>query len=292
MAVATLADVELPVFGPIPRHIPRDETVAQLARIAAAVRARDAFMIATAGQGHIGGDFSVLDILTTLYFSVLRLDPHYPEDPDRDRLVLSKGHASGALYTTLAAFGLLDPHSLSTFMAPNSPLNGHPDRNKVSGVEANTGPLGHGLPVAVGFALAAKLDGSARRTFVIVGDGELEEGSNWEAMMTAAHYKLENLTIVVDFNGLQQGNTTGNTTALSPLDDKARAFGMNVTDVDGHDYGAMLDLFLSPPVGAPKFILAHTIKGFPISFMSGQVAWHHKVPSPDQVSQIIEELAR
>ncbi|MDR2374774.1 MAG: transketolase [Bifidobacteriaceae bacterium] len=284
--------VDLPVFGPIPRGTPRADTVRKLAEIARAIRARDAEMIAVAGQGHIGGDYSSLDILTTLYFAVLRLDPANPRDPERDRFVLSKGHAAGSLYTTLAAFGLLDPASLETFMRPLSKLNGHPDRNKVVGVEANTGPLGHGLPIAVGFALAAKLDGSHRRTFVLTGDGELEEGSNWEAMMTAAHHRLENLTIITDVNGLQQGKSTRETTALAPLADKGRAFGMDVVEVPGHDFDALLGAFEAPPSGRPKLVLARTVKGHPISFMSDVVAWHHKVPSPDQVRQIVMELSK
>ena len=291
MTSPALPSVDLPVYGPIDPGTPRAATVARLAEIATAVRARDAVMIAHAGQGHIGGDYSGIDILTTLYFAVMKLDPGNPHDPERDRFVLSKGHAAGSLYTTLAAFGMLDPAALESFMQPESKLSGHPDRNKVTGVEANTGPLGHGLPIAVGFALAAKLDNSPRRVFVLTGDGELQEGSNWEAMMTAAHHELANLTIIADVNGLQQGKSTAATCALAPLADKARAFGMEVVEVDGHDYGALLDAFTPLGSGRPRFVLAHTVKGHPISFMSGVAAWHHKVPSVEQTWQIVEELS-
>src|SRR3954453_17595999 len=165
-------------------------------------RTTDLTMIGHAGLGHVGGDMSVLDILTTLFFAVLRVDPEKPEWNDRDRFVLSKGHTAGALYTTLAAAGFFAEAELQTFAAPQSALNGHPNRTKVPGVETNTGPLGHGFPVAVGCALAAKLRGLSYRTFVVLGDGELQEGSNWEAAMTAAHYDLENLTAIVDRNRL------------------------------------------------------------------------------------------
>jgi len=282
---------DLRTYGPIPPATPRAETVARLAQIARDVRMRDAVMIHQAGQGHIGGDYSVIDILVTLYFAVMRYDPHNLTDPERDRLVLSKGHTAGALYTTFAALGVIDPAELTTFMTPLSRLNGHPARQKLPGVEATTGPLGHGLPIAVGMALSGKLDGSSRRTYVITGDGELEEGSNWEALMTAAHYSLDRLTIVVDRNYLQQGYPTEVTTALDPLDAKAAAFGCEVSQVDGHSYGSMLDEFArSSASGKPRLIIAHTTKGFPISFMSGQVSWHHKVPSEDQVRQIAREL--
>ncbi|MCL2316214.1 MAG: transketolase [Actinomycetia bacterium] len=247
-------------------------------------------MIHQAGQGHIGGDYSCVDILVALYFAVMDFDPAAPSNPERDRLVLSKGHAAGALYTTFAALGLLRDADLDTFMRPESRLNGHPAVTKVTGVEASTGPLGHGLPVAVGMALAAKLDGSPRRTFVVTGDGELEEGSNWEAMMVAAHHGCANLTLVVDRNGLQQGATTRDTTALAPLQAKIAAFGFEVVNVDGHCYPELIPALAA--VGErPRCVLAHTVKGYPISFMVNQVGWHHRVPSADEVARILAELA-
>jgi transketolase len=214
------------------------------------------------------------------------------EDPERDRFILSKGHVAGALYTTLAAFGFLPVHELATFLKPLSALNGHPNRNKVKGIEANTGPLGHGLPIAVGHALSAKLDVSRRRTYVVVGDGELQEGSNWEAMMAASHYELDRLTVIVDRNRLQQGATTRETNDLDPLDQKATAFGFAVVEVNGHDHGELLDVLSAVPYrpGKPTFVIAHTHKGHPISYMSNNVAWHHKVPSAAELQQALDEL--
>jgi len=257
------------------------------------IRRRDLEMIHTAGLGHIGGDLSSTDILTTLYFGVLHIDPANPTDPQRDRFILSKGHGAGLLYTTLAEAGFIPHEQLSTFMKPLSKLNGHPDRNKVAGVETNTGPLGHGLPVAVGTALAAKLQNAAWRTFVLTGDGELQEGSMWEASMAAAHYNLDNLTMIVDRNGLQQGDTTERTMHLDPLDEKFRAFGWAVREVDGHDYEALLQLFAALPFesGKPSCIIAHTHKGQGVSFMRDRVEWHHKVPNRDELERALSELS-
>ena len=198
-------------------------------------------MIASAGLGHVGGDLSVTDILTVLYDAVLDIDPAEPNRDDRDRLVLSKGHCAAALYTSLAMCGYFSIDELATFMQPLSALNGHPNRTKVPGVETNTGPLGHGLPYAVGAAIGQRLRGNRSRVFVIVGDGELQEGSNWEALMAAGHARLDNLTVVVDRNRLQQGDRTESTNALDPLADKLAAFGLEVREVDGHDYAALLD---------------------------------------------------
>lgn len=292
----------LPVFARVNPRLPNGSVdpaaVTRLAAIAKRVRLRDAQMIAAAGLGHIGGDFSVIDILVTLYFAVLNFDPSHPLAEHRDRLILSKGHASGALYATFASLGLIEEEALETFMAPLSNLSGHPANTKITGVEASTGPLGHGLPVGVGMALAAAHQSSSQRTFVIVGDGELEEGSNWEAMMVAAHYHLTNLTVVVDRNGLQQGATTAATTALEPLGAKAAAFGFDVVEVNGHDFSGLIEALTntgakqSPGTaeGRPSFVIAETTKGYPISFMSGQVAWHHKVPSQADLAQIMVEL--
>jgi transketolase len=255
-------------------------------------RTADLHMIGRAGLGHVGGDLSVLDILTTLFFAVLRVDPEKPDWPDRDRFVLSKGHTAGALYTTLAAAGYFPEAELDTFAAPLSPLNGHPNRVKVPGVETNTGPLGHGLPVSVGMAVAGKLARSSRHVYVVLGDGELQEGSNWEAAMTAGHRRLANLTAVVDRNRLQQGARTEETNSLDPLPDKWRAFGWDVREVDGHDHLALLDAFQGLGGERPTCIIAHTTKGRGVSFMEDRVEWHHKVPSPDQVSAAVAELSR
>src|SRR3954447_22794761 len=263
-----------------------------LARMAADVRRTVVTMVDRAGLGHIGGDLSVTDILVTLFGAVLDVDPTQPARPDRDRFVLSKGHCAGALYATLAHCGFFPRAELATFMAPLSALNGHPNRTKVPGVETNTGPLGHGFPVAVGCALAAKLRELDYRTYVVLGDGELQEGSNWEAAMTAAHYDLDNLTAVVDRNRLQQGARTEETKQLEPLADKWTAFGFETRVVDGHDYAQLLEAFSPSQTGRPVAVIANTIKGKGVSFMEDRVEWHHKVPSAEQVQAAIQELTR
>jgi transketolase len=267
--------------------------VERLRTLANAVRRRDLQMVYKAKLGHIGGDLSATDILVTLYFGgALRVDPDRPDAPERDRFILSKGHCAGALYTTLAHAGFFPLDELNTFAQPLSRLNGHPDRKKVPGVETNTGPLGHGLPVAVGCALAAKMDGAAWHTYVLTGDGELQEGSNWEATLSAAHYKLDNLTVVVDRNGLQQGDFTERTMHLDPLADKWRAFGWSVREVNGHDFVALLAVFDQLPFdwGHPNCIIAHTHKGQGVSFMRDRPAWHHRVPTPEEFAQALREL--
>ena len=270
----------------------RGREAAALQWQATEIRMRDLRMVVESGQGHIGGDFSATDILTTLYFAILRVDPERPNHPTRDRFILSKGHCAGALYTTLAFRGFIPLEELDTFVAPLSRLNGHPDRNKVPGVETNTGPLGHGLPVGVGAAIGGQIDGATWRTFVLTGDGELQEGSNWEAAMTAGHRGLENLTVVVDRNRFQQGDSTENTVTLDPLADRWRAFGWAVEEVDGHDHAVLLDVFHRLPLerGKPTCIIANTVKGKGVSFMENRAEWHHKVPSRDQFAQGMEEL--
>lgn len=248
-------------------------------------------VIDQAGQGHIGGDMSVTDVLTVLYGLVLNVDPENPTWEERDRFILSKGHCAGALYTALAWSGFFSTTELSTFMAPLSALNGHPNRLKVPGVEANTGPLGHGLPIGVGAAHAARLSGKAYRVFVVLGDGELQEGSNWEAFMSASHYSLDNLFAVVDRNRLQQGARTEDTNALDPLEKRLDSFGWEARSVDGHDYTALVEAFQPSTGGKPVAVIANTVKGKGISFMEDDVAWHHKVPSQEQVVAALEELA-
>jgi transketolase len=243
--------------------------------------------------GHTGGDLSAADILAVLYLAgVLRIDPAHPQWPERDRFILSKGHCSGALYSVLAARGFFPMQDLRTHMDPLSLLNGHPDRNKVPGVEANTGPLGHGLPIAVGAALAARMRKQSWRVFVLTGDGELQEGSNWEAAMTAQHYGLDNLTVIVDRNGIQQGDFTEATLRMEPLAERWRAFGFAVDEIDGHDHAALLDRFDNLPVasGKPTCIIAHTVKGKGVSFAENRPAWHHGVPTREQLAQAAHEL--
>jgi transketolase len=266
--------------------------VIELRRLAREARLRDLRMVYEAGLGHIGGELSALDILTVLYHAVLHVDPQRPDDPERDRFILSKGHAAAALYTTLAAAGFFDPAELQTFLQPLSRLNGHPDRRKVPGVETNTGPLGHGFPVAVGAALAGQLDGSERRTFVLCGDGELQEGSMWEAAMAAGHFGLDRLICIVDRNRLQQGDRTELTIGLDPLADRFEAFGWAVRETDGHDPAALLDVFAALPfaAGKPSCVIANTTKGRGVSFIEDRKEWHHRIPTDEEYRRAVAEL--
>jgi len=245
------------------------------------------------GLGHTGGDLSSADILATLYFGqVLRIDPSQPDWPQRDRFIMSKGHCSGAFYSALAFRGFFPEEMLGTFMDPLSKLNGHPDRNKLPGVEANTGPLGHGLPIGVGAALAARMRGEDWRVFVLVGDGELQEGSNWEAAMAAQHYGLDNLVVIVDRNRIQQGDFTENISRMDALPDRWKAFGFSTVEVDGHDHMALSNRLHALPIerGKPSCIIAHTIKGKGVSFAENKPAWHHGVPTAEQLRAAAAEL--
>jgi len=249
-------------------------------------------MIVDAGQGHPGGDLSASDILAALYFDILRIDPANPLSPARDRFVMSKGHCTGALYTALAGAGFFPEDELETYLQPRSRLSGHPNRTYLPGIETNTGPLGHGLPVAVGMAVGEQIDGSGFRTFVLTGDGELQEGSMWEAAMFAGHRKLGRLTVIVDRNGLQQGARTEDTNGLEPLAGKWRAFGWDVAETDGHDHAALLSA-LDAATGLrdrPLAIIAHTHKGQGVSFMRDQARWHHGVPDEEQFARAMAEL--
>ena len=249
-------------------------------------------MVFDARQGHPGGDLSVSDILATLYFGVLRYDPAEPTAADRDRFVMSKGHCTGAFYATLAEAGYFPRALLATYMGPLSRLNGHPNRNYLPGVETNTGPLGHGMPVAIGMAVAGQISAAAWRVFVVTGDGELQEGSNWEAGMLAGNRKLANLTMIIDRNRLQQGAGTEETNGLEPLADKWRVFGWDVVEVNGHDHAALLRVLRSPAHDRtrPLCVIAHTIKGRGVSFMENQVHWHHGVMNQAQFETAMSEL--
>ena len=264
----------------------------ELAATANRIRRRDLQAVYEAGAGHIGGEMSVIDILTVLYFHTMNVDPTQPRAPDRDRLVLSKGHTACALYVTLAERGFIPKDEIATFLKPLSRLNGHPNCTKVPGVETNTGPLGHGLPVAVGMAKAAQMDGAAWRSFVITGDGEMQEGSNWEAIMAAAQFKLDNLTLIIDHNRFQQGASLEDTNALAPLKPRLEAFGWAVEEIDGNDVAALVKALAPEAIikGKPKCIVAHTNKGHGISFMQDTVDWHHKVPNAEQYKQAMAEL--
>ncbi len=269
---------------------PPNDPVPLIAAKALWMRRRAFQMVYAAQLGHPGGDFSAIDVLATLYFGVLRYDPARPDWADRDRFVMSKGHATGALYTALCAAGYFPEDWLKTYMQPRSMLNGHPNRNYLPGVETNTGPLGHGFPVAVGIAIAATLSGSDHRTFVLTGDGEQQEGSNWEAAMVAGHRRLNRLTLIIDRNRLQQGAGTEETSGLDPLDQKYAAFGWEVAFIDGHDHAALHRALSAPPGDKPRCLIANTVKGKGVSFMENQASWHHGVPNADQFAQAMKEL--
>lgn len=262
----------------------------ELEQIARQIRLRDVQAVYEAGAGHIGGEMSATDILTALFFRVLNIFPESPKNPERDRFVLSKGHVALALYVTLAKRGFFPEEEISTFLKPMSRLNGHPNCNKVPGVETNTGPLGHGLPVAVGMAKAAKLSGAAYRTFVLTGDGEMQEGSNWEAIMAAAQFGLDNLTLIIDHNRFQQGASLKDTNDLAPLRPRLEAFGWDVTEINGNAMAEVVPA-LEKRTARPHCIVAHTNKGHGISFMQDSGDWHHKVPNKDQYEIAVKELS-
>ncbi|MCO5732157.1 transketolase [Rhizobium sp. SSA_523] len=261
-----------------------------LDRIARQIRLRDLQAVYEAGAGHIGGEMSAIDLLTALYFQVLRIFPDQPRHPDRDRFVLSKGHVALALYVTLAKRGFFPEDEISTFLKPHSRLNGHPNCNKVPGVETNTGPLGHGLPVAVGMAKAAKLTSAGYHTYVLTGDGEMQEGSNWEAISSAAQFGLDNLTLIIDHNRFQQGAALRDTNDLAPFGDKLAAFGWEVSEINGNAMAEIVPA-LQHRASRPHCIIAHTNKGHGISFMQDKVDWHHKVPSAEQYQMAVAELS-
>lgn len=249
-------------------------------------------MVGAAKSGHPGGSLSAADIVAALYFHVMRHDPHNPKWPDRDRFVLSKGHACPVLYSALAEAGYYPKEEIITFRNINTRLQGHPDMKKLPGVEFTTGSLGQGLSGAHGMALAGKLDKKDYRVFCMIGDGESEEGQIWEAAMAAAHYKLDNVTAITDFNGLQIDGPNCEVMTVTPLPDKWRSFGWNVIEIDGHDFTQILDA-LSPGrtvKGQPTMIIARTVKGKGVSFMEGVCDWHGKAPNEEQAMQALAEL--
>lgn len=243
-----------------------------------------------AGAGHTGGSLSCVDILNVLYNRVLRVSPQTFSDPNRDRYIQSKGHSVEALYVVLADLGFYPESKLETLCGYQSPFVGHPTR-KVPGIEMNTGALGHGLSISVGLALGGKMDAADYRIFTLLGDGELAEGSNWEAAMAAAHHQLDNLTAILDHNTLQITGHTRDVCSNEPIDEKFRAFGWTVRAVDGHDFAALTDTLTRPPEpGQPTCVIANTVKGRGVSFMEGVVKWHHGVPSDEQYQLAVAEL--
>lgn len=262
----------------------------ELALRAFALRRRMLRLIHHAGAGHTGGGLSCLDILQVLYRRILRVTPATRSDPHRDRYVQSKGHCVEALYTVLADCGFFPDADLETVCRYRSPYVGHPTR-KIPGIEMNTGALGHGLPICLGLALSAKMDAAAWRVFTLLGDGELAEGSNWEAAMAAAHHRLDNLVAILDHNTLQITGPTREVMSNEPLADKWRAFGWEVRIADGHDYAALTAaLTAPPPPGRPVFVIANTVKGKGVSFMENVGKWHHGVPSDAELAQALADL--
>ncbi len=246
--------------------------------------------IVGAGAGHTGGGLSCLDILNVLYNRILNVSPETFSSATRDRYVQSKGHSVEALYAVLADRGFFPEADLKTICHYQSHYVGHPTRH-IRGIEMNTGALGHGLPICIGMALAGKMDSAAYRVFTLLGDGELAEGSNWEAALAAAHYKLDNLTAIIDHNTLQISGHTRDVMSNEPLDEKWRAFGWAVKTVNGHDYAALAEALSKPAeLGKPTCIIANTTKGKGVSFMENVAKWHHGVPSEAELKQALAEL--
>ena len=243
-------------------------------------------------SGHPGGSLSIADIMTVLYFNQMNIDEKNPKWEDRDRLVLSKGHCSPALYSCLANRGFFDVEKLKTFRNINSNLQGHPDMNKVPGVDISSGSLGQGLSCANGMAIAGKMDNKNYRVYCILGDGEIEEGQVWEAAMASNKYKLDNLCVIVDNNNLQIDGTIEEVMSSYPIDEKFKSFGFQVINIDGHNVQEIIDAFdvARNVEGKPVCIIAKTVKGKGVSFMEGKVEWHGKAPNQEQYEQAIKDI--
>ncbi|MDR9757075.1 MAG: transketolase [Thermacetogeniaceae bacterium] len=271
---------------------PQEELIRELEAKAKTIRKDIISMLAEAGSGHPGGSLSSVEIVTTLYFNVLRLRPEEPLWQDRDRFVLSKGHAAPLLYAALAERGFFPVDELLTLRKLGSRLQGHPAWGMLPGVEASTGSLGQGLSIGLGMALAGRLDQRDYRVYVLLGDGESQEGQVWEAAMAAAHYRAGNLTAILDYNGLQIDGPIEKVMSPLPLPDKWRAFGWEVREVDGHDFRDLLTAFdwVQRVNDKPSMIIAHTIKGKGVSFMEGMVDWHGKAPDKKLAGQALEEI--
>ena len=263
-----------------------------LERVAAKGRLLGLDMVYHCASGHLGGSFSAMDVLTVLYFETMHIDPAAPQDPDRDRFVLSKGHCTPALYPILAQRGFFPEEDLKLFRSIDGHLSGHAEMRHVKGVDMSTGSLGQGISAAVGMALAGKLDGRGYRTYALLGDGEIEEGQVWEAFMSAAKYELDSLCAVIDVNGLQIDGRTADVMPSEPLDEKMAAFGWHVIKVDGHDVEAIAAAFEAAKTvkGKPTVLLAKTVKGKGVSFMENDPGWHGKAPNAEQYEKARAEL--
>ena len=247
-----------------------------------------------AKSGHPGGSLSCADILTVLYFNQMNIDPKKPRDDARDRFVLSKGHAAPALYSTLANAGYFNVEELSNLRHLDSQLQGHPDMNKIPGADASTGSLGQGLSIANGMALSSKINSKGIRVYCLLGDGEIQEGQIWEAAMSSAHYKLDNLCVIVDNNNLQIDGSVQDVMSPYPIDEKFKSFGFNVINIDGHNYEQIIKaLEVAKTVkGKPTAIIAKTTKGKGVSFMENQAGWHGKAPNEEEYKKALKELKK
>jgi transketolase len=245
-----------------------------------------------ARSSHVGSSFSIVDLLAVLYTKILRVRPNEPDWPDRDRFLLSKGHGAAALYATLAERGFFPEGWLTEFNADGTHLAGHVTHHGVPGVEVSTGSLGHGLPLGCGMALAAKRDSRPARVFVLMSDGECDEGSNWEAALFAPHHRLDNLTAIIDYNKIQSFGSVEEVLNLHPLAEKWRAFGWAVSEIDGHNHEEVTRTLESSPteVGLPTCIIAHTVKGKGVSFMEGRLLWHYRPPDANELQAALQEL--
>ena len=263
-----------------------------LARTAAKARLTAVEMVHRAASGHPGGSLSCMDVLTTLYFDVMHVDVDHPRDPDRDRFVMSKGHCSPALYAVLNQKGFMSDEDVRMFRSIDGHISGHVEMNHVKGVDMSTGSLGQGISVAVGMALAGKIAGKSYRVYSILGDGEVAEGQVWEAFMSAAKYKLDNLCACIDVNGLQIDGRTADVMPTEPLDKKLEAFGWHVITIDGHDFDAIDAAYAEAAAtkGQPTMILAKTVKGKGVSFMEDQAGWHGKAPNEAELALALAEI--
>ncbi|MEG0180396.1 MAG: transketolase [Terrisporobacter sp.] len=263
-----------------------------LNEITSVIRKDIVSMIYRAKSGHPGGSLSAVEILTALYFDEMNIDPTNPKMEDRDRFVLSKGHAAPALYATLAQKEYFNREELNSLRQIGSMLQGHPDMKKIPGVEMSTGSLGQGFSVACGMAMAAKLDNAPWNVYALLGDGEVQEGLIWEAAMSAAHYKLDNMIAFLDYNGLQIDGEVESVMSINPIEDKFKTFGWNVITIDGHDFDqifAALDM-AKDTVDKPTMIIAKTVKGKGVSFMENQASWHGSAPNDKQVEEALTEI--
>lgn len=269
-----------------------NDSLDAVAGLAKRVRKQALMMTSRANASHIGSSLSAVDVMAMLYGKVMRYDPARPDWPERDRFILSKGHACSALYAMLAECGFFPHEWLETYYQDGAKLAGHATHKGVPGIEVSTGSLGHGLSLGAGMALAAKRDGKSQRVFVIISDGECDEGSVWEAALFAPQHKLDNLTVIVDYNKIQSLGRVKEVIDLDPLVDKWRAFGWGAVELNGHDLNALDDAFAKLPLvpGRPSCIVAHTVKGKGVSYMEDKLKWHYSAPKGDELTQALAEV--